>query len=485
MENKQKRLSNVDIQVLRSPMKLLSSPNKVFLNPNRGKVKNNSFLKKSSISPTKSFKAFSEKLHDLRKKKVKDVKVASRKSTFSKGFMELNKKNKSSDEGISQILQNKETVSSSEKGFYDPYSTLYLLKRNISNDELSFYFKGKRILLLSVLLKIVTAPAYELPDLQDDWVVIGIIAYKSVPKYIQNEKKDMDVKARYCVLTLTDLKWEISLFLFDGAFERYWKIQVGYVIAILNPGIMKPKKIDSGEFSLVLSYEYDSLIELGPSRDLGFCSALKRDGKQCTAWVDIRHSEVCGFHVDQGIRKTGNSRMEIASGTRLYSPKKNKYILAKIGYSRGPKSAERLLAQHTGWIHDPWNGNVFMMPGCSSSYKCDSLNTKRVEKIRYKCRKQEQESNIICKLLDSDHIPKKIISDTLKNGIESSQSVCSAPIEDSVKLNVKPFSAQSIRRIGFNPYDHLEKASQLSTGSTACFLSSNACHNSDSDLEII
>lgn len=489
-ESKKKKLNNMSIQVLRSPspVKSLTVFPKMPLYFNKVKMGKNTSFKKSSNFSVKSLKTFSERLFDLRNnEKINKIRTVFQKNIPSKGFIRIDEKNRLADTEMSQISQNKvgERSFSSNDGFYDSYSKLYMTKRNISSEELGIYFKGKSIFLLPVLLKAVTAPAYEPPDLDHDWVVIGIIAYKSVPKYIQNEKKDLDIKSRYCVLTLTDLKWEIRLFLFGEAFERYWKVQVGHIIAILNPGIMKPKKVDSGDFSLVLSYEYDSLLELGLSRDLGFCSALKRNGKQCTAWVDIRYSEVCGFHVDQGMRKIRNSRMEIATGVQLYSPKKNKYISTRIGYSRGPKSAEGLLSEYTGWVYDPWNGNVFMMSGLPYGYERDALDAKRTKRMQQQLQKQAQESSIVSRLLTYDNTSQMVINDALKNDIESIRCVSSDSLDDSANLYKGPFSVQSIKRIGFDPYSHSVSTSRSFIRPTVCPLSFDTCHGSDSDLEII
>ncbi|KAG4305831.1 hypothetical protein PORY_000741 [Pneumocystis oryctolagi] len=502
VKNKGESSRNINVQVSRSPSPVKSSDffPKMFFDSRKGtsilflcspafkyveKIMKNEFLK-TPVLFTKPSKTFSEKLVDLRnKEKIGKSKGSIRKAVFSKGFIKSTEKNKLANQRIFQVIGNKrDFFLSSEKDSYDPYSSLYLSKRTISHDELSLYLEGKKIVLLPELLKTVTAPSYELPDFDGDWIVMGIVAYKSIPKYIQTEKKDMDIKSKYCVLTLTDLKWEISLFLFRGAFERYWKTQVGYVIAILNPGIMKPKKIDSGEFSLVLSYEYDSLLELGLSRDLGFCSALKRDGKQCTAWVDICHSEVCGFHVDQGMRKARNSRMEVAVGTKLCSPKKSKYMLTKVGYSNGPKSAEGLLSEHTGWVHDPWNGNIFIMPNTFSSYKQYALSAKKVEKI-HKFQKNAHESNMTWRFLASEYIPKKSISDISKSNIEAMSSISVTPDENSTDNHTRPFSVQSIKRIGFDPYNHTSQISRQSSHSTSRSLSLNTHYSSDSELEII
>ncbi|KTW25705.1 hypothetical protein T552_03317 [Pneumocystis carinii B80] len=488
-KNKRKRPNDVYVQVSKSPspVKSLTLSTKDVQSFNEGKLDYNISLKKTVDSSVKLFKTFSEKLSDLRSKKETNGNIIGiQKRELSKGFVTLNEKNKLIDPEIFSDSQSKENAQLfSSEDPYDPYSMLYLSKRNISYDELRLYFKGKKIFLLPELLKTVTAPTYEFPDHDNDYIVIGIIAYKSIPKYIQNGKKNTNIKSRYCVLTLTNLKWEINLFLFDGAFERYWKIQVGYIIAILNPGIMKPKKIDSGDFSLVLSHEYDSLLELGLSRDLGFCNALRRDGKQCTSWIDRRHSEVCGFHVDQGMHKIRNARMEVATGTRLYSPKKNKYISSKVGYSKGPKSAEGLLAEHTGWVHDPWNGNVFMISNFLYGYKRDALDAKMAERMRSQRQKQMRESNMVSRLLAYEQVSRNVASDSLKIHTKLAYPISSVSLENSSKLYPEPFSTQSVKRIGFNPYRHLASMSNSSISPITCSLLSDICCNSDSDLEII
>jgi minichromosome maintenance protein 10 len=115
------------------------------------------------------------------------------------------------------------------------------------------------------------------------------------------------------VMLLTDLKWELDLFLFDSAFEKLWKLTVGTIIAILNPNFMPPPRgrADTGKFSLSLNSNADTVLEIGAARDLGFCKSVKKDGKTCTTWVDKRHTEVCDFHVNETLRKTHANRMEV------------------------------------------------------------------------------------------------------------------------------------------------------------------------------
>jgi minichromosome maintenance protein 10 len=113
------------------------------------------------------------------------------------------------------------------------------------------------------------------------------------------------------IMSVTDLKWEIDLFLFDSGFEKFWKMTPGTIIAILNPGIMPPSRgrADTGKFSMTVNSEADTILEVGTARDLGFCKSVKKDGKTCGSWVDKRHTEFCEYHVNEIAKKTNTKLM--------------------------------------------------------------------------------------------------------------------------------------------------------------------------------
>jgi minichromosome maintenance protein 10 len=73
---------------------------------------------------------------------------------------------------------------------------------------------------------------------------------------------------------------------------------------------MPPKNKDTGAFSLKLTSSEDTVLEIGSSKHLRFCSAIKSDGKQCTQWVDGRKTEVCEFHMALKVDKARKGRME-------------------------------------------------------------------------------------------------------------------------------------------------------------------------------
>ncbi|KAK6538824.1 hypothetical protein TWF694_010389 [Orbilia ellipsospora] len=232
---------------------------------------------------------------------------------------------------------------------FDSFSSLHLSHRTLSHTQLARHLNEKEIFHLPRLLKSVHSPDYDPPDVPGDWVVMGIVASKSEPRDVAREGA-----GKYMVIQITDLKWEIDLFFFGTAFQKYYRVAVGTVLAILNPNIMKPRNQDSGKFSLTLSDNNDTLLEIGTARDLGACKARKRDGKECGTWVDKRNTEFCDFHVEQAVSKARSSRPEVMSMSKLYSPPKKGQVRPKRNWLRGGKQEkdDGLLPLKEGIIPD-------------------------------------------------------------------------------------------------------------------------------------
>ncbi|KAI2689691.1 hypothetical protein CBS147355_142 [Penicillium roqueforti] len=217
---------------------------------------------------------------------------------------------------------------------FESYSSLHLSSRVLPHSFLSRTLAETKVLRIPDLLKTVKAPAFELPeDIDGDFVVFGVVASKSAPRdkkasgnasAKENNPYDdgLNNTNRYMAITLTDLKWTIDLFLFDTAFPRYYKISEGTLIAILNPTIMPPPKhkLDTNRFSLSLSSSDDKVLEIGKARDIGFCKAVRKDGKTCESWIDGRKTEFCDFHVDIQVRRTQGQRSGVNADTGMLGP---------------------------------------------------------------------------------------------------------------------------------------------------------------------
>ena len=244
----------------------------------------------------------------------------------------LSRKPKVSD--VSREGDNTETSSS----LFEPFSSLHLSKRVLPHTLLASTFSEKHIFLLPSLLGAVKSPDFVLPDIPElDHVVLGIIASKSSPlnhkgahkatsaestSVAEAAQSEQNTHGKYMVLTLTDLKWTVELFLFATGYTRFRKLSPGTVVALLNPDIMPPPpgRSDTGRFSLKLSSSDDTVLEIGTSRDLGWCKSVRKDGKQCESWIDKRHTEFCEFHVDVVVERTRRGRMEVQGMSAPFAP---------------------------------------------------------------------------------------------------------------------------------------------------------------------
>lgn len=208
---------------------------------------------------------------------------------------------------------------------FEPFSGVHLSRRLLSHNIVARALDQKELYPLPRLLATVKGPDYDPPDHECDFVILGVIASKSTPRNTKNNVKttstadpdddDGPNKSKFMVLHLTDFKWELDLFLFGTAFTTFWKLTPGTLIAILNPGIMPPRDKRTGQFSLKLGSSEDTILEIGQSRDLGFCKSVKKDGQECGSWIDKRKTEFCSFHVYLQVEKSKRGRMEVNTMT--------------------------------------------------------------------------------------------------------------------------------------------------------------------------
>ena len=220
----------------------------------------------------------------------------------------------------------------------EPFSGLKLTRRILPDSFLQRTLPKEMFscLRLPDLLRDVKSPDYELPDSIVSFAVFGIVASKSNPldhkgskinKAEENSKATSDWERKwddgsqnqkkFMALTICDLKWSVDLYLFGTALKRYYRLSPGTVVAIVNPSIMPPRKgrEDTGAFSLSLHSDDDTILEIGPSRDLGFCNAVKKDGNECGVWVNGSKTEICEFHLNLQISRTQSQRMGVNAGT--------------------------------------------------------------------------------------------------------------------------------------------------------------------------
>ncbi|KAH7400625.1 hypothetical protein DE146DRAFT_717314 [Phaeosphaeria sp. MPI-PUGE-AT-0046c] len=263
---------------------------------------------------------------------------------------------------------------STEAASFESFSGVHLKSRNMQHNVVTRTLDGKTVLTIPQLLKTVKAPEYDPPDYENDYVVMGVICSKSTPLNTKNTARDQtkggeerNQQGKFMVLKLTDLKWELDLFLFDTGFSQFWKLPLGTLIAVLNPDIMPPRTRDTGKFSLKLTSSDDTILELGTARDLDFCHANKKDGKECGSWIDSRKTEYCEWHLQNEINKTKRARGEVNSMVGMGGgPRGGKFGM--FGGGRGFSKGDEL--KREGRYHDrESHETVYIAPGPGSAMR--------------------------------------------------------------------------------------------------------------------
>jgi minichromosome maintenance protein 10 len=309
----------------------------------------------------------------------------------------------------SQVLDSENTSST-----FEPYNSLHLTKRLLDHTKLTRTLHGKQIYTIPQLLKEVKGPNYDPPDCEMDYIVLGIVGSKSKardqknnPKSINSAGSDEHAKPKFMAVRLTDLKWEIDLFLFDTGFDKWWKLTEGTVIAILNPGIMPPRNRDTGAFSLKVTSCEDTVLEIGTARDLAFCRSIKADGQQCTQWIDKRKTEVCEFHIALQVDKARKGRMELNTTAGMGGVGVGRGKKGMFGRGGGGKFPDNGLKRE-GQYHDKYLHETmyiapkeFSLSAASLLDEDDQLKLRgmsRKEAVRKKKRDKEKEDELARRL---------------------------------------------------------------------------------------
>ncbi|KAF9876053.1 DNA replication [Colletotrichum karsti] len=295
-------------------------------------------------------------------------------------------------------------VPESEASAFEPYSSFHLSQRILPHQVLTRHLSGKKIFKLPDLLKKVKAPEYQLPDIEQDIVVFAIVAKKSEPR-MHKPRPDQNGKqsdrGKYMVLTLCDLKWDLELFLFNSGFTRFWKVTEGTVLAILNPSIMPPPvgREATGRFSLVINSDADTIMEVGRSRDLGFCKSIKKDGEYCNAWVNKKRTEFCEFHTNEAVSKQRAQRMEV--NTMDFGMSGEKRYRMNSHYVRNPNDPppKEKTRQYDRETHSHW----FATKSMSSAQLIDGAQAlvdrrEKEEGLKKRMLQQEKERGIMQRL---------------------------------------------------------------------------------------
>jgi Primase zinc finger len=277
---------------------------------------------------------------------------------------------------------------------------------------------------------------------------------------------------------------DIDLFLFGEAFQRTWKLQKGTVIVLLNPDVFKKK--DGKGFNLRMTQNKsvnnkrlkrtdgddeddgevggEGVLEVGFAKDWAGCEALRTDGTLCGDWVDTRHTTVCAYHIDQGLKRARKGRMEYAVGykhplprsppkktssylfrMRAFSPKKEKeqrnpFAPKKVNNKEKPPKTREV---------DKWDGGggtVYHNTRSSSKPPTATADDprKRTEGIKRTLRGNEREREIRRSL--HAFAPPRPVKQDENQEVEEEVGKAEKLLEES-----RAFDAKRVRAIGFDP----------------------------------
>ncbi|XP_046363448.2 protein MCM10 homolog isoform X1 [Haliotis rufescens] len=205
----------------------------------------------------------------------------------------------------------KSSIKPEEKFIVDPFSSIRIVRPLVSSGEMELKMKDRKIIKLSRLhLKVNT------PDLQGDWVTIGVVVQKTEPKTSSSGKT-------YCIWKLSDMdncEQVVSFFLFGQTYKEHWKNDVGSVVGILNPSIMDNAEKGNKDVAFTINNP-KQLLHMGSSKDLGWCSGRTRKGNRCNHFINKKYGDFCNYHVQSAYKKTSATRSELQGSVTGLTPK--------------------------------------------------------------------------------------------------------------------------------------------------------------------
>ncbi|QLG74091.1 hypothetical protein HG535_0F06030 [Zygotorulaspora mrakii] len=298
-----------EIQIESSPKKRKQEPQKAGLtiqpkievqNVNESKVQNDQQL------PSNSSPYFVQRYRNAKREEQKElhqrqVLLSSRVHSFAG----VDGKQKSKSEPVDE---------------QDEYSSLWLKQRYIPRENLKEALYEVKILRLGKLFAKVKPPKFTEPQ-YSNWVTVGILSARGEVKFTTGDKPK-----KFFKFTLTDFQFNLDVFIFGKAnVERYYNLRVGDLVAVLNPEILPWRPSGKGgyikSFNLRISHNFPCILEIGASRDLGWCPVFDRTkNKPCGAPINKAKEKCCDYHKETKFRTTNAKRVELSGTHALGAP---------------------------------------------------------------------------------------------------------------------------------------------------------------------
>lgn len=210
------------------------------------------------------------------------------------------------------VLSNKDKMSDNYNPIEDPafdvYSHKYIGKRYIPFEDLKQCIKDTQTFTVTHFVSRYTQNSFK--STYPNFILCGVITRKYPVAFSKDGKK-------YLKLYIGDFHFEVLLIIANDAFEKYWKLNVGSIVAILNPEIMPPTSTIKTHF-LRVAYDTNSIISYASFRDFGYCA------KNCKTAVDLKKGRYCPYHANKRSDETASKRNEMGTNYRVFAPMDNK-----------------------------------------------------------------------------------------------------------------------------------------------------------------
>ncbi|ODV82834.1 hypothetical protein CANARDRAFT_204426 [[Candida] arabinofermentans NRRL YB-2248] len=327
----------------------------------------------------------------------------------------------------------------------DFYSGKYLSKRYISKEVLEKAFQGMKLMRVEHVFAKITPPEFQAPQ-YSNYVVFGIIVTKS------ETKNTSDNRSKFLKIQLSNFKQQVTVTILGTAFDKYWKLRVGDVVAILNPSVYVYQTEKGKGFTLSLKNSEGFILEIGRSKHFGKCKSIKKDGSVCDTPVDTSKTEYCDYHVEMHVNKTASKRLELSGSFRMFSPtedgtKQAMYMNKKGSVSGG--GGGQLVTDDFAPKYDrkaEMGRLYFSNPDASRAFFDKDYSNPNIMQER-KIRKEKTD-----RIAKERKLREKLINLTNSTVLKNNEYVESQELKETKqKITNVAFGAKIMNKIGFDP----------------------------------
>ncbi|CAO3659792.1 unnamed protein product [Umbelopsis ramanniana] len=145
------------------------------------------------------------------------------------------------------------------------------------------------------------------PNQLKNWATVGVLAADPLERTSAKNTKYSLLK----ITNLVDVHFNVLLF---GKTHEAWatRLRRGMLVGIQQPKILRPTETDT--ITGLHVDQVNNIFIIGWSKDCAECEAYLRNGSQCSTIIDRRNGIYCEDHIRNAFKRSKNSRMELVSG---------------------------------------------------------------------------------------------------------------------------------------------------------------------------